>query len=59
MALAVTVGAGAGLGSIVFRWCIKTFTQLLSGHADYAASPGAGNPHLPWLGPYFVVFAPV
>ncbi|MEU9394760.1 chloride channel protein, partial [Streptomyces sp. NPDC048324] len=59
MALAVTVGAGAGLGSIVFRWCIKTFTHLLSGHADYAASPGAGNPHLPWLGPYFVVFAPV
>ncbi|ALV37827.1 chloride channel protein [Streptomyces sp. CdTB01] len=59
MALAVTVGAGAGVGSIVFRWCIKTFTHLLSGHADYAASPGAGNPQLPWLGPYFVVFAPV
>ncbi|MFJ9725045.1 chloride channel protein [Streptomyces sp. NPDC101209] len=59
MALAVTVGAGAGVGSIVFRWCIRTFTHLLSGHADYAASPGAGNPHLPWLGRYFVVFAPV
>ncbi|MFE7856938.1 chloride channel protein [Streptomyces sp. NPDC057403] len=59
MALAVAVGAGAGAGSVVFRWCIKTFTHLLSGHADYAASPGATNPHVPWLGPYFVLFAPV
>ncbi|GGY08015.1 chloride channel protein [Streptomyces anandii] len=59
MAPAVVVGAGAGAGSVVFRWCIKTFSRLLSGHADYAASPGAGNPHVPWLGPYFVLLAPV
>ncbi|MGW4890599.1 chloride channel protein, partial [Streptomyces murinus] len=59
MALAVVVGAGAGVGSIVFRWCIQTFTRLLSGHSDYAASPGAANPHVPWLGPYFVLLAPV
>ncbi|OXY86383.1 chloride channel protein [Streptomyces diastatochromogenes] len=59
MGLAVVVGAGAGAGSIVFRWCIKSFTHLFSGHADYAASPGAGNPHASWLGPYFVLLAPV
>ncbi|MEV8542171.1 chloride channel protein [Streptomyces sp. NPDC051572] len=59
MALAVVVGAGAGAGSVVFRWCIKTFTRLFSGHADYAAAPGASNPHVPWLGPYFVLLAPV
>ncbi|MBC9729211.1 chloride channel protein [Streptomyces sp. TRM68367] len=59
MALALVVGAGAGAGSVVFRWCITTFTRLLSGHADYAASPGTGNPHVPWLGPYFVLLAPV
>ncbi|MFD1660669.1 chloride channel protein [Streptomyces caeni] len=59
MALAVIVGAGAGVGSVVFRWCIETFTHLFSGHADYAASPGTGNPHAPWLGPYFVLLAPV
>ncbi|MEU8836573.1 chloride channel protein [Streptomyces sp900116325] len=59
MALAVTVGAGAGVGSIVFRWCIQTFTRLFSGHTDYAASPGADNPHAPWLGPYVVLLAPV
>ncbi|MFE7173257.1 chloride channel protein [Streptomyces sp. NPDC057616] len=59
MALAVAVGAGAGAGSVVFRWCIETFTRLLSGHADYAASPGADNPHVPWLGPCFVLLTPV
>ncbi len=59
LVLAVVVGAGAGVGSIVFRWCIQAFTRLLSGHSDYAASPGAANPHVPWLGPYFVLLAPV
>ncbi|MCF2129196.1 chloride channel protein [Strepomyces sp. STD 3.1] len=59
MGLAVLVGAGAGLGSIVFRWCIQTFTRLFSGHADYAAAPGSGHPHLPWLGAFFVLAAPV
>ncbi|MFI5660896.1 chloride channel protein [Streptomyces sp. NPDC051684] len=59
MVLAVLVGAGAGLGSIVFRWCIQTFTHWFSGHGDYAASPGSGNPHVPWLGPFFVLLTPV
>ncbi|MET8583490.1 chloride channel protein [Streptomyces collinus] len=59
MALAVMVGAGAGVGSVVFRWCITTFTRLLAGHDDYSASPGASNPHMPWLGPYFVLLVPV
>jgi CIC family chloride channel protein len=59
MALAVVVGAGAGAGSVVFRWCIQTFTRLFSGHGDYSASPGASNPHAPWLGPYFVLLVPV
>ncbi|MFI6012592.1 chloride channel protein [Streptomyces sp. NPDC051243] len=59
MALAVVVGGGAGLGSIAFRWCIQSFTHAFSGHADYAATPGVSNPHVPWLGPYFVLLAPV
>ncbi|MGW5658580.1 chloride channel protein [Streptomyces sp. NPDC003758] len=59
MVLAVVVGAGSGAGSVVFRWCIQTFTRLFSGHADYAAAPGTSNPHVPWLGPYFVLLAPV
>ncbi|MEU6732693.1 chloride channel protein [Streptomyces physcomitrii] len=59
MALAVAVGMGAGAGSIVFRWCLQAFTRLFSGHDDYAADPGGAHPHLPWLGPYFVLLAPV
>lgn len=57
--LAVLTGAGAGVGSIVFRWCIQQFTRLLSGHDDYAAAPGSAHPQLTWLGPFFVVLAPV
>ncbi|MFG2682106.1 chloride channel protein [Streptomyces sp. NPDC048392] len=59
MALAALIGVGAGLGSIVFRWCITAFTRLFSGHADYAAAPGADHPHLSWLGPCFVLLTPV
>ena len=57
--LALGVGAGAGLGAIVFRWLIQTFTHLFSGHADYSAAGRAANPHVPWLGPWFLLLAPV
>ncbi len=59
VALSLAIGAGAGLGAIVFRWLIKSFTLLLSGHSDYSAAGHAANPMFPGLGPYFVVFAPV
>jgi CIC family chloride channel protein len=59
LVLALVVGAGAGCGAVVFRWLIKSFTELLSGHADYAGLGHAANPHLPWLGRWFVVLAPV
>ena len=58
-ALAVVVGLGAGLGAAVFRWLIVTATRLFTGHGDYAAAPGAANPHLPGLGRWFVLLAPV
>jgi CIC family chloride channel protein len=57
--LALVIGAGAGLGAVVFRWLITTFTQVLSGHADYSAAGRAANPHVPFLGPWFVILAPV
>ncbi|WP_084531343.1 chloride channel protein [Nocardia miyunensis] len=57
--LAVVIGAGSGLGAIVFRWLITTFTQILSGHADYSAAGRVANPHIPALGIWFVVLAPV
>jgi CIC family chloride channel protein len=59
LVLAVTVGAGAGLGAVGFRWLIAAATDVLSGHPDYAAVPGAANPHLPGLGRWFVLLAPV
>ncbi len=59
LVLAVTVGAGAGAGAIVFRWLIESFTRLLSGHDDYSDAGRASNHFVPWLGPWFVVLAPV
>ncbi|MFE1776655.1 chloride channel protein [Streptomyces sp. NPDC059008] len=59
LALAVTVGAGAGLGSIAFRWLIVASTHLFSGHGDYAGAGRSANPQVPWLGPFFVLLAPV
>ncbi|HEY3685982.1 MAG TPA: chloride channel protein [Streptosporangiaceae bacterium] len=57
--LALTIGAGAGLGAIVFRWLIQTFTEIFSGHADYSAAGHAANPHVPGLGMWFVLAVPV
>jgi CIC family chloride channel protein len=59
LVLALAVGAGAGLGAVAFRWLIMTFTRVLSGHEDYAGVGRVPNPHVPWLGPWFVVLAPV
>lgn len=53
------MGGVAGAGAVAFRWLIKTFTLLLSGHADYSAAGHAANPHLPWLGRFFVLLAPL
>jgi CIC family chloride channel protein len=59
MALALLVGAGAGLGAIGFRYMILGFTYLFSGHKDYSAVGHASNPLVPGLGIWFVVLAPV
>lgn len=56
--LALAIGAGAGLGAIVFRWLISFFTGVFSGHADYSVAGHAANPHVPWLGVWFVVATP-
>ncbi len=59
LVLALCVGAGAGGGAIAFRWLISTFTHVLSGHADYAGLGRVSNPHVPFLGVWFLVLAPV
>jgi len=59
LVLSVAVGAGAGGAAIAFRWLITVFTLALSGHADYAGLGPVANPHVPALGRWFVIFAPV
>jgi len=57
--LALLVGAGAGLGAIVFRSLISWGTRLFTGTSDYAATTGhPAHPWLPWLGAGFIVLAP-
>ena len=59
LALALIVGVGAGLGAVVFRYMIRWLTELLSGYADYAGRGHVANPHVPGLGHWFVLLAPV
>lgn len=58
LTLAVVIGVGAGLGAVVFRWLVVTFTRLFSGHDDTPLGHTT-HPWFPWLGPFFVVLAPV
>ncbi|MCB5165853.1 chloride channel protein [Streptomyces bambusae] len=38
---------------------IEAVTLVLTGHEDYSDAGRAANPHVPWLGPWFVLFTPV
>jgi len=59
LALALCIGAGAGVGGVIFRYLILWFTVLFSGHEDYSAAAHAAHPWLLAFGPWFVVLAPV
>ena len=58
-ALAILIGAGAGLGAIAFRWLIVEFTWIFTATSDYSAVGPAANPWIPQFGPWFVVLAAV
>ena len=57
--VALVVGAGAGLGVVVFRWLIYAVTWLATGHEQFGQQGRALSPHLPWLGIWFVLVVPV
>lgn len=57
--VALVVGAGAGLGAVVFRWLIYAVTWLATGREQFGQQGRAGSPHLPWLGIWFVLVVPV
>jgi chloride channel protein, CIC family len=56
--LALLVGAGAGLGAVVFRYLIYFFTWLATGHSQFGQAGRTGSSHLPWLGLGFFVVIP-
>jgi CIC family chloride channel protein len=58
-AAAVLIGAGAGLGAVVFRYLVYGFTWLATGHAQFGQQGYQGSSHLPWLGLGFFVVIPV
>jgi len=57
--IAVLVGAGSGLGAVVFRYLIYFFTWLATGHTQFGQAGYVGSSHLPWLGLGFFVVIPV
>ena len=59
VAFAMLIGAGAGLGAVVFRYLILGFTELFTGTADYSDAGRAPHPLLPALGPWFLLLTPI
>jgi CIC family chloride channel protein len=57
--VALLVGAGSGLGAIVFRYLIYFFTWLATGHVVFGQQGHVGSAHFPWLGLGFFVVIPV
>jgi chloride channel protein, CIC family len=57
--LALLVGAGSGLGAVVFRYLIYFFTWLATGHVEFGQQGRVPSAHLPWLGLAFFVVIPV
>jgi chloride channel protein, CIC family len=56
--IAILIGAGSGLGAVVFRYLIYFFTWLATGHSQFGQAGYAGSSHLPWLGLAFFVIIP-
>lgn len=57
--LALIIGVGAGFGAVVFRLLIVGITEVVTGRADYSDAGRTASLHLPALGPWFLLLAPV
>ena len=57
--LALIIGVGSGLGAVVFRFLIFGITGLVTGRTDYSDAGRVPSTHLPWLGVWFLLLAPV
>jgi CIC family chloride channel protein len=59
MGLGLLVGIVGGVGAVAFRELIVGVTTVATGQSDYGLAARVPNPHVPWLGIWFVVLAPV
>jgi chloride channel protein, CIC family len=59
VAMALVVGAGAGLGAALFREMVFGATWLVTGHEQFGQQGHAASAHLPALGIWFVLVVPV
>jgi len=59
LAMALVVGALAGLGAAAFRALIYFFTWVFTGRATFGQQGHAASLHLPFLGGWFVLIVPV
>ena len=57
--MALLVGAGAGLGAVLFRELIFGFTWLATGYQQFGQQGHIDSRHLPWLGLGFLLVIPV
>jgi chloride channel protein, CIC family len=57
--LALIIGVGAGLGAVAFRYLIVGITWLVTGREDFSDAGRVASTHLPWLGVWFLLLAPV
>ena len=59
LALAMAVGALAGLGAVVFREMILGFTWLATGYAQFGQQGRVPSLHFPGIGVWFLLIIPV
>jgi len=57
--MALVVGAGAGVGAVLFRWLVFGVTWLVTGHKQFGQQGHAGSEHLVFLGAFFVLVVPI
>jgi chloride channel protein, CIC family len=57
--IALVVGAGSGLGAVLFRYLIYFFTWLATGRSQFGQQGYVGSSHLAFLGLGFFVVIPV
>jgi CIC family chloride channel protein len=57
--MALLVGAGAGLGAVVFRELVYAVTWIATGHDQFGQQGRVASLHLAWLGIGFFLVIPV